>query len=345
MKELKGYSRGVNLGGWLSQGPKDKEHLNSFITEKDIKEIASWGADHIRLPLDYEIIENEDGSERPEGYVYIDSCISWCRKYNLKMVLDLHKTYGYIFDDPVYSADFFHNADHQARFLNLWERIIRRYAKDDDIIMFELLNEVVSGDVIKEWNELAAKGIAVIRNHTKTAKILYGGVYNNAITTVRYLDPPADENIVYNFHCYEPLIFTHQSAYWVVDMPNDFHLNYPGTIEDYREKSESITGTKNGCLVDSTLHFETLGPEFFEELFKDALEIAKQRDVALYCGEYGVIDQAPALDTAKWFRDINSTFNKYGIGRAVWNYKEKDFGLIGPHYDGIRDELNQSIFG
>ena len=108
MRTLDGFKKGVNLGGWLSQGPLDKEHLDTFITEKDIARIASWGLDHVRLPIDYDNFENEDGSDKEYGYAYIDSCIEWCRKYKLNMVLDLHKTYGYIFDDEaclLYTSD------------------------------------------------------------------------------------------------------------------------------------------------------------------------------------------------------------------------------------------------
>ena len=41
MRNLDGFKKGVNLGGWLSQGPLDKEHLDTFITEKDIAVLLS----------------------------------------------------------------------------------------------------------------------------------------------------------------------------------------------------------------------------------------------------------------------------------------------------------------
>ena len=54
MKKFDGYKAGVNLGGWISQFRQaKKEHFDSFITEEDIKQIASWGMDHVRLPIDY----------------------------------------------------------------------------------------------------------------------------------------------------------------------------------------------------------------------------------------------------------------------------------------------------
>ena len=69
-----------------------------------------------------EVAEAEEGGDIEEGYRHIEDCISWCRKYNLNMVLDLHKTHGYIFDDQDYSKDFFHNKELQERFLNLWKK-------------------------------------------------------------------------------------------------------------------------------------------------------------------------------------------------------------------------------
>lgn len=100
-----------------------------------------------------------------------------------------------------------------------------------------------------------------------------------------------------------------------------------------------------GALAEENSRLKELGPDFFEILFDDAIKAAEKLNVPLYCGEYGVIDQAPAEDTVRWFHDINSVFHKYGIGRAVWTYKEMDFGLVGPHYDSVREELIESIFG
>ena len=58
---MDGFSSGINLGGWLSQyGDKSHEHFGNFITERDIAQIASWGLDHVRLPVDYPVIESDD---------------------------------------------------------------------------------------------------------------------------------------------------------------------------------------------------------------------------------------------------------------------------------------------
>ena len=119
MTSFTGYTHGVNLGGWLSQtDDMTKAHYDTFITEKDIAYIAELGLDHVRVPVDYMVFENEDGSEIEDGYSYIDKCIAWCRQYNLHMILDIHKTYGYSFDplDDTDKKAFFYDKTTQARF-------------------------------------------------------------------------------------------------------------------------------------------------------------------------------------------------------------------------------------
>lgn len=347
MKTLAGYRKGVNLGGWLSQGPKDLKHYDTFIVESDIEKIASWGVDHIRLPLDYEAVENEDGTEKTSGYTYIDNCIAWCRKYNLNMVLDLHKTFGYSFDNLEYSSDFFDDEKLQNRFYCLWDRLSNRYSKDSDIVMFELLNEIVRHDVVDQWNKIADKCIDVIRKNAPKAKILYGGVNYNAVTSIKGLLPPKDENVVYNFHCYEPMIFTHQTAGWMSQMPADFRISYPGDLKEFIDSTRSIMGSTLGNVPEAVTgrlaEIQKLGPAFFELLFEEAIRIAEERNVEIYCGEYGVIDQVDPKEAVLWFKDIHETFEKHGIGRAVWSYKKMDFGISDQHYADVLDDIIQYL--
>jgi len=338
MKKLDGFQHGVNLGGWLSQGTQDKNHLDTFITEKDIERIAGWGLDHIRLPIDYETVENEDGSEKISGYGYIDNCIEWCRKYGLNMILDLHKTAGYVFDNPDYSKNFFSDDNMQERFINLWAKLAERYSLHHDMIAFELLNEIVDKNVAEKWNLLINKCIKKIRSISQNVKIITGGTDYNAVTSIKYLDEPFDSNIIYTFHCYEPLIFTHQAAYWVDGMTPDFSIDYPGSYEDYAEKSVSVLGSRGDFMVDKQFGFCEIGKDFFERFFREAIETAEKRNVPLYCGEYGVINNAGEEDTIRWYKDIHDVFEKYGIGRAAWNYKGKDYGITDVS-ESLRSEI------
>ena len=81
--------RGINLGGYLSQCVHSTEHYDAFIQEEDIRKIASMGFDHVRLAIDYEVLEDEHGRTREEGFAYVTRVdirkrifclqIKWCR--------------------------------------------------------------------------------------------------------------------------------------------------------------------------------------------------------------------------------------------------------------------------
>ncbi len=154
--------KGVNLGGFLSQCSEyTTEHYETFITESDLDTIVDLKFDHIRLPIDYEVIEHEDGSEIKENYRFIDDILKWCRKRSLKVVLDIHKTWGYFFDDANVAGrnTLFDSPEAQDRFVALWDRMSKRYADCHDFVAYELLNEVVNPEYCKPWNELIKRTV------------------------------------------------------------------------------------------------------------------------------------------------------------------------------------------
>ena len=97
MRRFNGYMHGIDIGGWLSQCDYSKEHLDNFITEEDIKRIKGWGCDHVRVPVDYNIFQDENGFIE-SGFDYVQKCIDWCGNNGINMILDLHKTMGFFFD-------------------------------------------------------------------------------------------------------------------------------------------------------------------------------------------------------------------------------------------------------
>lgn len=310
MKDF-GFLRGVNLGGWFSQCDYSRERLDHFITEKDFDVIAGWGLDHVRIPMDYNVLEQADGSLSAEGFDRISRAVEQCRKRGLRVVLDLHKTAGYSFDVGEKEDGFFASAPYQERFFRLWEGLAKQF-NDPDRIAFELLNEITDPEVIGTWNRIAADCIDRIRKIAPRSLILVGSYWNNSADAVKDLDPPADDRVIYNFHCYEPLAFTHQGAHWVpaLDQAARPPFSESGATEDY-----------------------------FEDKFSSAIAAAAEQGTCLYCGEYGVIENATPEDTVRWYRTIHEVFERHEISRAAWTYREMDFGLADPRLDSVRGEL------
>ena len=210
MKEFTGYKHGVNLGGWLSQSNYEKEHLESFITEEDVKRIAEWGCDHVRLPFDYNIILDNDNNVGADAFKYLDRCVEWCEKHGLNIILDLHKTLGFSFDKGENESGFFEEERYQDVFVAMWSEIAKHYADKADHVAFELLNEITERKYAIIWNGIAARTIREMRRFAPDNYILIGGIFQNSVFGLTLLDKPCDDKIVFNFHYYNPLAFTHQ---------------------------------------------------------------------------------------------------------------------------------------
>lgn len=345
MNTFTGFQVGVNLGGWISQyGQNGHEHFQRFILEPDIQRIASWGMDHVRLPVDYPVLEDDAQPlvYKESGFAYIDSCIEWCRKAGLNLVLDLHHAPGFSFS-TLDRNTLFDDAQAQERFLALWEAIARRYqgVRQPGLVL-ELMNEVVlpSSD---PWNRLAKRAVQRIRAVDAQRWIMIGGNHYNSAWTLKEIERVDDAHIVYTFHFYEPFPFTHQRAHWV-DFLSAYNAvtDYPGELiglEAFLEKHpehRDAFAAHRGKRMDMDLMRYFLQP---------ALDFLQQTGLPLYCGEFGAIDHAPLASRLNWHRDFCGLLNQYGIGRAVWSYKEMNFALV--RYDGSveSEELVRIVSG
>lgn len=306
-----GFNKGTNLGGWMSQCDYSEDRLDNFIKDSDFAVIKSWGLDHVRLPVDYNVLE-----EREDGMSRVRRAVDAARSCGLNVVIDLHKTAGYSFDEGENESGFFDNAAYQERFYNLWECLAKEFGDDPGHIMFDILNEITDKGVLDSWQKIAAECVRRIRIHAPETYILVGSYNYNDVRALSDLELPDDEHLVLSFHCYEPHFYTHQGAYWSTDIDRDRRVTF--------EEAE-------------------LGEDYFDKLFESALAKSTKESRCLYCGEFGVIDVVPPEDALKWFKAIHKAFEKYDIARAVWSYKEMDFGLADARMDGVRAELLQYL--
>jgi endoglucanase len=232
--------KGIGLGGWLvpegymfnmsgfANSPSEiknkfidvvgeantelvyEQFRKNFVTEDDIDSIASWGFNNIRLPMHYELLtpRNEPYVYTESGFALIDSLITWCKKRDIYLILDLHAAPGGQSAEPIsdYDPNFpslWDSELNKLRTIDLWREIASRYVNEETIAGYDLINEPA-------WGNLGANNID-LRN-------LYIGI-TNAIRTVDTnhilfvegnwfatdftgLTPPWDDNMSYSFHKY-----------------------------------------------------------------------------------------------------------------------------------------------
>ncbi len=332
------FQIGANLGGWLSQYPAfTREHFDSFISPSDIAQIASWGMDHVRLPVDYPVLESDDKpfSYREEGWAYLDKALEWCGANKLGVILDLHRASGFAFQ-AWDSAALFRDPVLQERFIQLWQAIAQRYDGIGDTLAFELLNEIVLRDSTP-WNALARRALAAIRVFDADRPIVVGGNYYNSVAGLKELDIPADPYLIYTFHYYEPMPFTHQKAPWVPLLATYGQtVDYPGELPNLAEVAK---GHPEYQQFISILPTGLADRDLLLRLLQPALDFRAQTGHPLYCGEYGVIDCAPRDSSVRWHQDFVSLLREHNIARAVWSYKQMDFGLVDANGRVVDEEL------
>lgn len=69
-------------------------HWDSWITEADFATIASYGLNHVRLPVGYWAIDGSEGVYPQGQYPYVEKAVKWAKKYGLKVILDIHGAPG-----------------------------------------------------------------------------------------------------------------------------------------------------------------------------------------------------------------------------------------------------------
>ncbi len=353
MREFKGFMKGVNLGGWLSQAFHTESYYSSYIKTADIDELASWGIDHVRVTFDYNVIQKTDGSVIEENFKYFQRILDWCEAFKLNIIFSLHKTLGYSVNS-ITGSDFYANEGRQEFFYNIWREMAVRFGKYSDRVAFELLNEMSERSFDPRWNDIAGRAIGIIREYSPDINILAGGYWDAPPDFIKYLDLPDDEHIIYNIHFFEPKIFAYQGAYWIVGMPGDIWINYDTPLRDYYDIARKVFPKDDQYLAHSM--FMDLSKEeqekilssgitedYLRMLLQNAVNIANERNIPLYCGEYGIIDKAAPLDRLKWFRAMHNIFEDFGMGRAVWTYKEMDYGIADIEPESIKEEIIKNL--
>ncbi|CAG8635420.1 46468_t:CDS:2 [Gigaspora margarita] len=71
------------------------KHWSTWVIEKDIATLASYGINHIRIPIGYWAFDKKPTEPFVVGaFEYLLKAVIWAKKYNLKVVLDLHGAPG-----------------------------------------------------------------------------------------------------------------------------------------------------------------------------------------------------------------------------------------------------------
>ncbi|KAM0198993.1 hypothetical protein ACHAPI_003437 [Fusarium lateritium] len=153
-----------------------KKHWETWITEDDIKQIASLGLNAVRIPVGYWMHEDiiQDGEYWPRGGIWhLDRIVGWCKDHGI-----------YSVPDPGFYTP--ENYERAYKFLEWMTKRIHTNGNYTTVGMLEVLNEPVH---VPKWKDEAAD---MIKNY-------YPNAYKRIQAMEGYLKVPAADRLHIQF--------------------------------------------------------------------------------------------------------------------------------------------------
>ena len=286
------FSRGTNLHVWMQ---KARTYPFLMYNRQTFVDLKSLGFDVVRLPFAARMV---DDVIEPYFLGYLDQIVDWAEEVGLYIVLDNHK-FGLDKDNA------------EAYLVNMWPQIAERFKDHSPLVMYEILNE--PGIANGRWGGIQQAAIDAIRAvDTKHTIVVTGGEFHSY--NMRSLPEYTDNNLIYTFHNYGPMEFTHQGASWLgpalkelsaVPWPYDasrIPSPIPSRLENYHN---------SGTLAK------------LQSTFKGAVNFAEDRNVPVWCGEFGVYRKASlSEDRIRWLVAGQTYMEENNIAWSLW------FGLF-----------------
>lgn len=226
----------------------------------------------------------------------LDRALEACRRYGLRVVVDLHTPPGgrYANNDVA----IFFESTYQDHFVALWETMARRYRGHPAIWGYDLINEPVQSKPspagVADYlgaQVRAAKAIRVI--DPQVAIFIEAAEWDSAAGFLE-LEPVDVPNVVYQVHMYVPSAFTHQGV-----SNERTGIRYPGEIDGRRWNRGEL-----------------------RRVLEPVREFQLAYNVHIYVGEFSAIRWAPgAVD---YLRDCIELFEEYGWDWTYHAYREWD---------------------
>jgi endoglucanase len=316
------FTRGVNLTSWFEMWQPGPGNLKMY-DEEDIRNIKSLGADIVRLPVHFDMLSSGAPEYKINETVwkYLDKAVDWCEKYQIHIVIDDHSFNG-LPDDKYPSGRIINN-----HLQKVWPQVAARYKDRSDYVLYEILNEPQLSSAA-EWNKIQGEALKTIRRYdTKHTVVVSGNEWSSAhaLSSVKVYDDPG---LIYTFHCYLPMTFTHQGASWAGrELEQLSGIPFPYDEKRMPPVPDKVKGTWMETELVKNYPADGNADAVRKEL-TTAKNFGDKNHVALWCGEMGAYDKNSIHeDRVRWYKQISSLLSELDIPFCVWGYGGS-FGLF-----------------
>jgi endoglucanase len=313
---IPGFMKGINLGNGLDAPTEGA--WGTVITEKHFEMAQAAGFDHVRLPVRFTTPER--GDEKPpytvkeEFWKRVDWMLDQALAHHLSIIVDLHH-FDDIHKDP---------SSNKARLYAIWKQIAARYAKRPPEVAFEILNEPMNKLEPKILNEITNEAIKIIRVKNPKRLIFADSYLWANARHLADLELPKDPNVIAQFHCYDPNLFTHQGAPWMEPAFHTSGVLFPGPppspVNPLPEAAQAGWVAAWFKAYNETPAAENPGgPKAVFDYIDYATKYVKATGRRVYLGEFGAIDYGDAQSRENYVWLVRTEAERRGFGWAYWD--------------------------
>lgn len=311
------FKKGVNLTNWFQVNSANQIHFTKY-TKQDFLNIKSLGCDVIRLPINLHSMTDGYPNYTLDNLFlfFLDQVIDWAEELNINLILDNHTF------DPAKSTD----PNIHLILIPVWKQMAEHFKNRSEYIYYEILNEPhgISNSI---WNTIQLSAIRAIREVDSVHTIVVGPADWNSYNSLQNLPIYSDTNLIYTFHFYDPFIFTHQGASWSdPSMEKLSGIPFPYDANRMPEFPTSLVGTWIQSSFNNYINEGTVAK--VKQLIDIADNFQKQRNVPIFCGEFGVyIPNSLNEDRVYWYEIVRKYFEEKNIAWTIWDY-QGGFGIF-----------------
>lgn len=279
------FNKGVNLTGWFGASSARSVPFTRF-TKKDLQDIKSLGCDVIRLPITLHYMTNGAPNYEidPVFYNYLDQVIDWTEELQINLIIDNH------------TIEVAKSKTVEAPLLKIWPQMARHYKNRSTSIFYEILNEP-NTLLASDWALIQTKVVDSIRAYDTKHTIIVTGAEWGGIGGLTKLKKLADTNLIYSFHFYDPMLFTHQGASWTSPSQADLAgVPFPYDAARMPVCPASLKGTWVESSLTTAYRVDGTVAKLKYSI-DAAIKFATTNGIKIFCGELGVYNQnSPELD-------------------------------------------------
>ena len=291
--------------------------------------LHSRGMSHVRLPVHAEHV-----MPRFAGPATIEAALD-----DLRRALDLLLGIGFAVTVDMHPGGISLGFTEAIRMpalralLEGWQALAAQLRRFPPARIFaELLNEPPIHDA--RWRQDAAVLVQKLRLWLPETTLITGPAPYQRVEALAAWPTLPDRNLVYAFHYYDPMYFTHQGADWMAGSPYArlAGIPYPARAGDPRLKDALLGLRQRGEAalagdIEGSLSTPWIAATI-EGQFAHLAEWGRTNGAPVILNEFGALrSKAAPADRCRWLANVRKAAEANGFGWAHWDY-DGGFGLM-----------------